>query len=572
MAYAERWGEDKISIATEYRETQVVKQVPGTKFHREHLTWYCPLSWAACVQLRGVFGEELQVGPELAAWSQNEVHTRIRPCMELREAQDGPDVSSIPNLYPYQRAGVHFMTAAGSALNGDEMGTGKSVQTIATLEELDAYPALIVCPNSMKDTWVQDEYAKWAPHRRAVVIGGGAANRRKAIKLLQTGEADVGVINWEALRLHTRLAGYGSIKLEENDKLEKELNEVGFKAIIADEAHKAKNPASKQTRALWWLGDHAEHRYALTGTPVANAPDDLWAIMRFVSAKEWPSKTSYIDRYAQQSWNNFGFMAAIGIRVEMRDELFKILDPRFIRRSKKAVLPNLPPKMYTKRYCEMAAKQKKAYEALRKQMLAELETGVLVATNPLTKLTRLMQFASAYAEIDEAGNIRMTEPSCKVDALVDVVEELGETSAIIFAESRQLIELGVARLQKNGIEVGQITGAISPEDRTINKNRFQNGDLQFLALTLGAGGEGLTLTAAGAVVFMQRSFSAVKNAQAEDRAHRPGQEHESVQIIDLVTPMTVDEMPHAAFMEKKIRLEEIVRDEEALQRWLKKQK
>lgn len=569
MAYAERWGDDKISIHTEYREREIVKMVPGAKWNSEHRTWYCPLSWAACVQLRGVFGSALEVGPSLAEYGQFE-KVRVDECLMLRAAEDADVVEQVPTLYDYQRAGVRFMAKAGAALNADEMGTGKTAQTIATLEVLDAYPALIVCPNSVKDTWANDEYPKWAPHRKVITIGGSAANRRKALAALKNGEADVGVIHWDILRLHSRLGGYGNIRLEEKDKEEKELNEIPFKAIVADEAHRAKEPRSKQTRALWWLGKHALHRFALTGTPIANAPDDLWAIMHFVDPREWPTKSQFIDRYALQSWNNFGFMDAVGIRPEMKDELYKILDPRFIRRTKAQVLPNLPPKVYVKRYTEMPAKQKKAYEAIRKEMIAELDGGILTATNPLTKLTRLMQFASAFGELDEGGNLKLTEPSCKVDALMDVVDELGDQQAIFFAESRQLVEIATARLLKAKYNVGQITGAVSPDERAANKNAFQDGKLQFLGITLGAGGEGLTLTNASAVVFLQRSFSLIKNKQAEDRAHRPGQENESVQIIDLVTPMTVDEMPLAALMDKSERAEEIVRDQAALALWLKK--
>lgn len=567
MAVAERWGDNRIAITTEYREREIVKSVPGAKWDSAHRTWFCNLSWAACVQLRGVFGQSLEVGPELAAYGQAQGQ-RVATCMNLRDVQDAELVEQLPQLYDYQRVGVRFLAEAESALCGDEMGCGKCIETIGTLEVLNAYPALIVCPNSMKDTWAQDEFAKWAPHRKVVVIGGSTVKRRKAMEQLENGEAHVGIINWESLRIHSRLAGYGNIRLEDKDKIEKELNAIPFQAIVADEAHRAKDPKSKQTRALWFLGRQAKYRYALTGTPIANAPDDLWSVMHFVAPDEWPSKTQFIDRYALQSWNNFGFMDAVGIRPEMKEELYKILDPRFIRRTKAQVLPNLPPKVYVKRYTEMPAKQKKAYEQIRKEMITELDGGILTATNPLTRLTRLMQFASAYGEIDAEGNLKLTEPSCKVDALMEVVDELGDQQAIFFAESRQLIEIANARLLKAGYSVGQITGAINSDERTRNKNAFQAGELQFLGITLGAGGEGLTLTKAAAVIFLQRSFSLVKNKQAEDRAHRPGQEHESVQIIDLVTPMTVDEMPLAALADKTERAEEIVRDKEGLAKWL----
>src|SRR6185503_5762282 len=131
-------------------------------------------------------------------------------------------------------------------------------------------------------------------------------------------------------------------------------------------------------------GSSVIYRWALTGTPVANTPEDLWAIMHFVSPEEWPAKTTFIDRYALQSWNLFGGMSAVGIRSEMKEEFFKILDPRFIRRIKEVTLSDpkqaayvpkkLPP---VTREVDMVAAQKKAYEALRKDMMAELEGGLL---------------------------------------------------------------------------------------------------------------------------------------------------------------------------------------------------
>lgn len=576
MAIAERDG-DRIILQTEYRERELVKQIPGAKWSTAEQTWWCPLSWAGCVQARGVFGAELGVGPELAAWARSELAERVQPCLALRGAEDVDEPwlatliqQKLPALYPYQRAGVAFLARARQALCADEMGLGKTVSAIATLEVLpDAYPALIVAPNSMKATWAE-EFARWVPERRVVVVAGGAGARRKQIAQVRDGAADVAVINWEGLRGHTRLEGYGSVNLTDKEREPKELNEIAWRTVIADEAHRAKDPRAKQTRALWWVGRDAEYRYALTGTPVANSPEDAWTLMRFVAPREFPAKTKFVERYALQSWNVFGFMQVIGVKSETREELFKILDPRFIRRLKAAVLPQLPPKTYTTRTVELEPKQRKAYDSLRTEMLAELETGVLLATNPLARATRLVQFASAYGQVDEEGNLTLTAPSCKVDALVEIVAELGTQKAVVFAESRQLIELAAKALVKEGYRVGQVTGAVPAHERQQSVQAFQTGDLQVLLLTLGAGGEGLTLHAASIAIFLQRSWSAVKNLQAEDRIHRIGQEAENIEIVDVIAADTIEQRVHEARTTKGEMLEEIARDAETLRRWLEK--
>lgn len=570
----------RIVLTSDYREREMIKLLSGAKWDTQAQTWWCPLSWASCIQLRGVFGDSLHVGPELAAWSSSVRATRVQPCMDLRTAEDAELTSeaarSLP-LKPFQRAGVKFLATARQALIADQMGTGKTIQTIAALEEIGetAFPALVVCPNSMKFSW-QKEYAKWAPNRRVVVINGGKAARVKQIAALKDGTYDVGVINWEGLRGHTRLEGYGSLALTDADKEPKELNEVQFRTVVADECHKAKDPRSKQTRALWWISKNAENRFALTGTPVANSPEDIWAIMRFVSPEEWPTKTRMVERYALQSWSMFGFLEIAGLKSETKDELFKILDPRMIRRTKEAVLTQLPAKTYVTREVEVTGKQRTAYEQIRKEMLADLEGGVLVTTNPLVRMTRLLQFASAYGKM-EGDQLVLTEPSCKVDALEEIVEELGDQQAIVFAESRQLIDLAAKRLIRAkphglGLSVGLITGDISPADRQRYVEDFIAGKHKVMLITLGAGGEGLSFPNCSTAIFLQRSFSSVKNLQAEDRIHGIGRGVEGVSstIIDVVAVGTAEERVHQARIEKGEKLEEVVRDEETLRAWLAK--
>ena len=584
----------RINVYAQFREKEMVKKVPGARWDNAAQVWWVPLSWAACVQLRGVFGTQLEVGGGLNQWVANELGGRISPALALRTAEDC-DLPMFGALYPFQRAGVGFMVTAGSALNADEMGLGKSVQAIASLEYLgaDAYPALIVCPNTMKHSWA-DEFAKWAPGRVVSIITGTPKKREAAIEAIASGEAQVGIINYEALQSYTRLQGYGQITLTEADKTEGPLNAIPFASIIADEAHKVKDPKAKRTRALWYMGDRASHRFALTGTPVANSPEDVWALMRFVAPHEYPWKTAFIERYALETYNVYGFSVVAGLKSETSEELFKILDPRFVRRLKSVVLPQLPEKVYTTRYVTMTTpggvktKQGKAYDDMRKEMLAALDSGVLLATSPLVQATRLVQFASAYGELVPSGevdaegnpksNLILTDPSCKADALEEILLEVGDGQVVVFAESKQLINLCHDRLvkasDKDGVfagwEFGLITGDVPDYQRAANVQRFQNGEIKVLLLTLAAGGEGLTLTAASTAVFLQRSFNAVQNVQAEDRIHRIGQAADSVNIIDVITEGTIEERVRDVLITKAEMLEEIARDETTIKAWLAK--
>lgn len=558
--------DDQIVIHSEYQERDRVKQVPGVRWDKDQRTWKVAVSWGACITLRGVFGASLEVGETLAAWAWQERERRVDPALSLRYELEFPGLlQQEPELYPFQRVGVRFLEIAQRALLADEMGTGKTIQLIRTIHRLNALPALIVCPNSMKYTW-QREFARWAPSIPTVVIDGTAAKRRKQ---LADEEALVVIINWEALRLHSRLAPYGSIALSDKEKEPKELNEVEWQAVVADEAHRAKDAAAKQTRALKAIAVEAPYRFAATGTPIANHPGELWSVMNFVAPEDFPRKTAYVDRYCQLSWNAFGGMDIVGLRPDTQPELEQFLLPRVIRRLKEVVLPQLPAKLPPQvRYTPMSTKQQKAYDQVADQMLAELDSGILIASTALARMTRLSQFASSYATITEAGEVKLASPSNKLDALDDLVEEAEGQPLVVFAMSRQLIELAEDRLRKRKVAFGSIHGNVDLPTRQESVEAFQQGRLQVILATTGAGGEGLTLTAANVVVFLQRPWSLIESKQAVDRLHRPGQERE-VQVIDLVAPGTVEEYRLERLAAKEDRLQEVVQDEQTLREMLR---
>lgn len=519
-------------------------------------------------------------------------------------------------LLDFQRPGVAFLVRNKRAILADPPGLGKTAQLIRTLQVLaemgqNPFPALVVCPNSLKSSTWSVELEKWAPELRVQVVDGGAVKRRKQL----ASDAQVFVLNWEAVRLHSRLAGYGTIALSEKDRELKELNEMGLRTVICDEAHRLKDPKSAQTRATWAVLHGAEFRYLATGTPIASNIADLWSLLHGIEPEWTPAKTKYVDRYAETSTNYFGGIDIHGISPATRDEFFRIVDPLMRRIPKQAALPQLPAKLPTAiRDTPMLPKQKKAYDQMREHMVANID-GLLVAPNPLAQLMRLNQLASASAEltpvtrrewrertlytdewyedafgkrrckpqVDSDGEIvkerylfeypdfdvTLTAPSPKVDDLVDLLEELGDEPLVVAAVSRQLIEIAAERLERLNIPHGLVTGAQSGYERGQAVERFQDGRDRVILLTLGAGAEGLTLTRASRMLFMQDSYSSIQNQQAEDRIYRIGSErHDSIQIIKQLTPGTVEEIKQDILASKALRMEEVVRDRSTLLRLL----
>lgn len=583
---AEKDDSDKhIWIESEWRYKELCKSLPGASWSTDEKKWKIPLSWSSCLALRSTFKEELEIGPKLVAWATHERETRIDPAMALRELEEG---EGDEDLFPHQRAGVQFLATARRALLADEPGLGKTAQAIRGLKRLkeqgeEVFPALVVCPNTMKGTW-ERELKKWWPEVKVQIIRGTATQRRKQF----AEESDIIIINWESLRSHSRLAPYGSValarcpdcgghdsKVSENrcEVHLRELNEINFKAVIADEIHRSKEPKSKQTRALWSATGDADIRFALTGTPIANNVLDLWPILHWLNPREWPSKTKWIDRMIDTMMNAFGQLLIVGIKPTMQEEFYATINPYMRRMLKARVLPWLPEVVKERRDVEMSPKQRKAYDEMKTLMLTELSDGeVLVAPSVLTQTLRLVQFANAYAtmETDErTGEPRaiLSEPSCKVDALMNDIKngDFDGESVAVCAVSRQLIYLLSAELEKAGIHHGLITGAQNDFQRQEAIDNFQTGKTRWILFTAQAGGVGVTLTAARRLIMLQRPWSLVDYKQALDRVHRIGSEiHDSIIVTDYITEKSIESRIIDVLEEKAENFEEVVRDKEKL--------
>lgn len=607
-----------IRVDTQYAEKELVKLIPGSRWDSHERNWTVPLTWAACVQLRGAFGDSLRVGPELTRWSLIEFKRRVRPTLDLRsQVVVAPGASRetwlSPSITPYdfQVCGARFLETAGSALLGDDLGVGKTVQVLAALSP-DMLPALVVCPNSVKRSW-EHHAENFHQLARPYIVTGGAVNRRKIIDQARADPRALVIVNFEALRLLSRLAPYGSVRLARCRECDpqhgdetltaarcevhpKALNGFGFKTVIVDECHHAKSPSSKQTRAVWAVGHDpsVDTRWALTGTAVSNSLDDLWPIMHFVSPTEYPNKSKYINRYGLLAWNPFGGLDVVGVNPQTRDEFFKILDTRYRRTPKALVLSQLPPKVRSTRWVSMTPRQSKAYDELESRLTTLMADGQpLTVHDNLVKNTRMLQLASTYANVEwietpevtdknkcPCGPIGMTEhdpfcrnrwkcqvtlaePSPKLDVLEEIIGEMHGRPLVVAAQSAQLIALAARRLDKLKIPYGRIVGEVSEYDRQVALDRFQRGVLQVMLITIDAGGEGINgLQHSDTLVVLQRSWKMIANIQLEGRVDRIGSEkHSSVHIIDVVARNTIEETRlYPRLIEKFERLEEIQRD------------
>ncbi len=559
-------GQFCLSTSPRYRD--MAAQVPGLRYHKPTETWRGPARLSMAHALRGIFGDALQVADEVyaAVADQAAEQATVQRCKDSYVEADVP--FGIPDGVRLQQAVAADLAAFRHGfLIGDEKGYGKSVEAAAALclaaVDGTAFPSYIVCTNSMKYTW-RDEIEKWCGVKVAV-MGRTPTERKAAIAQVADGSASVLVASWQQARLHSRLAPYGAFARTEAEKQDKELNAIPFKTVIADEAHALKNPKSKQTLAVKAVA-HAPscvNRWALTATPVAGNTGDLWSVLNFCRPDDFPSRSKFIDRHVLIHENHWGGREDLGLNPATEAEFRRIFDPCYIRRPLDLDVKMLPIQY---RFVEMEGKQRAVYKQIETGSIAKVDDRFLVAAGPLVLNTRLQQLAQATPVLDDEGSVvEFTLPSCKYDALCDVLDEMGGEPLVVFSESRKLIDLCARELTTGRsprfteAQVGLIHGGVSAEERHRWITEFQAGNLPVILCTYGAGSEGVTLTRAHTMLMLNRSYRFVSNNQAEGRLLRHGQS-ENVQIIEALTLDTEELRVHDAYSRKDDRHQQLVLD------------
>ena len=404
----------------------------------------------------------------------------------------------------------------------DEMGLGKTAQAIKASET----PTLVIASKGLKYWWLQ-EIERWYGSNSAWVPQTNE-------EVINTGGIPLGIpftiVHWEVLRLWPNL------------------KKIKWATIIADEAHKAKNRKAQRTKALWTICRNAERVLLLTGTPIVNQPADIWSLLKCLYPKEYTSYWRFFNEYVLASQNPWGGFDIIG--VKNRDALLEEISDKVLRRTKKTVLPDLPPKVYTTIPIQLYPEQVKAYNEMRDYMLATIDddTSVLAPT-VLAQITRLRQITVGFGAFKEPKEWPNAS-AAKLDVLTDYLEDR-DSKTVVVTQFVWAAHEAARRLNSHKINSEVLTGATPAEERVELIERFQKqDDPKVLCATIQTGGEGWTLTAADMIVFLDRPWSPQVVSQAEDRLHRIGQEN-SVQVVTLLAEGTIEERVEEALAHKQ---------------------
>jgi len=439
-----------------------------------------------------------------------------------------PPATLAGTLRDYQRHALDFLEYLASFKFGgvlaDEMGLGKTLMMIAYLlhrkERDGSAPSLVIAPTSVTHTW-ENEIARFAPSLRTLRLQSGSDRAQRYAEL-----ADYDVV----------ITSYALARLDA-EHLEKQ----SFRALVLDEAQNAKNPSSQIAKVVRNL--HAEHRLAMTGTPVENSLRDLWSIFAFVEPGLLGSEPSFRRRFEVPISEGD---AAAAERLRSR------LEPFVLRRTKEDVARELPERTEQVVECELSPLQRRLYrgiaEAARREVVAQLdEEGGLegVTVHVLAALTRLRQVC-AHPGLILPEYIDEPEASGKFDAFLETVEEVlsGGHKVLVFSAFASMLKIMRSAFEKRNIRFGYLDGSTKDRDRQAEVERFMSPDGPPVFLcSLKAGGVGLTLTAADYVILYDPWWNPAVERQAIDRTHRIGQ----------TRPVTAYRMVASGSVEEKIR-------------------
>ena len=448
-----------------------------------------------------------------------------------------PYIFDSVEYYPHQVDGVRELAKRKSFLLADDMGLGKSLQAL-TVFAIDvkrgwAKTCIVVCPVTLKGNWA-DEIEKFTGFSYEV-LAGTPAERRDILRDFATwDEAKILVVNYEQVISH----------LDELDKMR-------FDVAVFDEAHYLKNPKAKRTQAS--LSLYSRRSFLLTGTPMLNHVNELWALLNRIDPAAWPKYWGFLNRYAV--FGGYKDKQIVGVKNEK--ELTERLQNVMLRRLKKDVL-DLPEVQIIERRVDLTKKQRELYD----EVLNEMRLYRVDADDPddienaLTKFLRLKQICGTTLPFTG------TDESSKLDLAIEDDQELLENGnrLVVFTQFRDVQECYIKRMTPFGAPIYELNGDTKKPDRSpMVKEWGMTKEPGIIVCMLQIAGLGLNMTAARHASFLDKLFVPGLNQQAIDRLHRIGQsETQPVQIREYICRNTIENRVNQILRTKSKLFGEIV--------------
>ena len=420
------------------------------------------------------------------------------------------DISMInADIRPYQVEGIKWLNSLYhyhlSGILADDMGLGKTLEIISFIANIkENKPILIVSPKSLLFNW-RNEFLKFYPEQKVVLIYGDKEKRINLINSIKNNEKVVYITGYESLRIDEEL-----------------YQDKSFEVLVLDEGQAIKNSQAQKSISVSHI--QSSCRFVLTGTPIENSVLDLWSLFNFLMPNYFPEINEFKFSYESDT--------------KYQEVIKKKIAPFILRRNKKDVLKDLPPKYDVLINCDMSSEQRKLYDAYRLKAKTLLRDNKK-AFDVLPILMRLRQICitpSLFVENYESDSGKLT-------MLEQVVLNRIENGhrILIFSQFVKALEAVSEILNKNNIDYRVINGDTKAEDRVSLSNEFNtNRRIKIMLVSLKAGGNGLNLIGADTIIHLDPWWNVASQDQATDRAHRIGQER-NVEVIKLICENSIEE-------------------------------
>jgi superfamily II DNA or RNA helicase len=472
------------------------------------------------------------------------IRKKLSSLINLHEWTDSDSLTSVPDhLRPYQRNGMAWLVTLFrfgiGGLLADDMGLGKTHQALALLQhathETKSGQMLVVCPSSVVLNWAEkidqfyqglDYFVYYGQHRNPKMLEG-----RSVV-----------------------ITTYGVIRQDID-----QLQHHHFDIILLDEIQYLKNPKTATHKAVAALA--CEIKIGLTGTPIENSLQDLRALFEICLPGLLGTENQFRQLYENPIANSDS--------SEVRDRLSRLISPFILRRSREQVLTELPAIIEDDRICELSDDQVALYREIIDDREDELEyltdeQSQVPYMTILTTITRLKQLCDHPCLIQDCSE-QQEYSSGKWDLFTELTKELLDANMkfVVFSQYTRMLELIEQYLKNAGITYGSLKGNMSPTKRQKMIAEFNhNPRCRVFCASLLAGGIGIDLTAARAVIHYDRWWNPAKEQQATGRVHRMGQKN-VVQVFRLITRGTLEEKIHLMIQKKKGLASSLLHEDEA---------
>lgn len=437
----------------------------------------------------------------------------------------------MPKPRKYQTADIKDLAATPRRIIGHDPGLGKTMIAVRAMEmRYAAYVDprfLVICSKTAMQTWA-NEIALWGRGDSVTLLPDGREARVAALNEFNAGWL---IVNRESVRLLWQI-----------------LFHIGWFGIIHDEAHHARSRPQRRNSANKLVGSQfvaalfklqAQTQWAISATLTDGDPRDAWPTLHWLKPKQfrgfWKWALAYCE-FVEDGYSMYGTYK----QPKNLDEMHAELAPLMLRHTKAEVAPDLPPVIEQRIEIDLSEVERKHYDAMAETMLTEFEAvGFVAASSTVARDTRLQQITTAIGTFEPSAE--STKIAWALDYLDGVPHNQQTVIASHFTQPLQELE---RRLWAMKWPCAIISGAVIGKQRAKAIDDFQLGKLKVLLISIAAGGESVTLSAADTMIVLDQTYSSIEDEQLINRVHRNDAHtrgHKSVTIIRLVARDTIDE-------------------------------